>query len=190
MLSRLAVFIDGANLYYTAKTLGFEIDFTRLLKEFGGRGFLLRAYYYAMVFDALEFSLQRPLLNWLVYNGFRVKEKQAVDADDGDGRRRYKRNIGIELAVDAMEIAPYVDKVFLFSGDGNFRRLVEMLQSRGIHVTVVSTLRSHSSTVADELRRQADEFIEIDTLRTKIGRARAERQPRDVAAREAPREGV
>jgi uncharacterized LabA/DUF88 family protein len=81
----------------------------------------------------------------------------------------------IEIAVDAMELAEYVDQIVLFSGDGDFRALVEAVQRRGVHVTVVSSMSAKSPVVADELRRQADVFTDVSELRTKIGREMAAR---------------
>ena len=167
----VALFIDGANLYATAKTLGFDIDYKRLLKEFQSRGTLVRAFYYAAIIEDPEFSSIRPLIDWLNYNGFTVVTKPAKEFDDGEGRRRFKRNMSIELAVDAMELAALVDEIVLFSGDGDFRSLVEAMQRRGVRVTVISTVSSHPPMVADELRRQADVFTDLVELQPKLGRA-------------------
>ena len=166
---RSAIFIDGANLHSTSRALGFEVDFKRLLAEFERRGPLLRIYYYTMVLAAGDFVSIQPLLDWLEYNGFTVRKKPVREHDDGEGRRRFKRNIVIDLAIDAMEIAAYVESIYLFSGDSDFRILVEALQRRGVFVTVVSTLRTRPAPmVADELRRQADAFLELDDLKVAI----------------------
>src|SRR5207302_9146083 len=154
--NKIALFIDGANLYATAKTLGFDIDYRRLLKEFQGRGTLLRAFYYTAIIEAQEFSSIRPLIDWLHYNGYTVVTKATKEFIDATGRRKVKANMDIELAVDAMELAGHVDQIVLFSGDGDFRPLVEALQRRGVRVTVVSTITSQPPMIADELRRQAD----------------------------------
>jgi uncharacterized LabA/DUF88 family protein len=167
----VALFIDGANLYATAKTLGFDIDYKRLLKEFQSRGTLVRAFYYTAIIEDQEFSSMRPLIDWLNYNGFTVVTKPAKEFDDGEGRRRFKRNMSIELAVDAMELATHVDEIVLFSGDGDFRSLVEAVQRRGVRVTVISTVSSHPPMIADELRRQADVFTDLVELQPKLGRA-------------------
>ena len=168
---KIALFIDGANLYATAKTLGFDIDYKRLLKEFQSRGTLVRAFYYTAIIEDPEFSSIRPLIDWLNYNGFTVVTKPAKEFDDGEGRRRFKRNMSIELAVDAMELAGLVDEIVLFSGDGDFRSLVEAVQRRGVRVTVISTVSSHPPMIADELRRQADVFTDLVELQPKLGRA-------------------
>jgi uncharacterized LabA/DUF88 family protein len=168
---KTALFIDGLNLHFTAKALGFDIDFKRLLAEFARRGTLVRAYYYtSIVDDNTGYSVIRPLTDWLSYNGFTVVTKSVKEHNDGEGRRAFKRNIGVELSVDAIEIAKHVEEIILFSGDGDLRRLVEAIQRRGRRVTVVSSLRAGAPMIADELRRQADEFMELDNLRAVIGR--------------------
>src|SRR5689334_5408935 len=182
---KIALFIDGANLYATAKSLGFDIDYKRLLLEFQSRGNLIRAFYYTAVIEDQEYSSIRPLIDWLDYNGYSVVTKPTKEFTDQTGRRKVKGNMDIELAVDAMELAPHIDHMILFSGDGDFRSLVESIQRRGVRVTVVSSLVAQPPMVADELRRQADIFIELAELRAKIGRdvqdrpARVPRGPRD-----------
>jgi uncharacterized LabA/DUF88 family protein len=183
--NRIALFIDGANLYATAKTLGFDIDYKRLLKEFQSRGTLVRAFYYTAVIEDQEFSSIRPLIDWLDYNGYTVVTKATKEFIDASGRRKVKGNMDIELAVNAMELAEHVDQIVLFSGDGDFRSLVEALQRRGVRVTVVSTISSQPPMVADELRRQADVFTDLMELRSQLGRDPSERP----AARE-PRHHV
>ena len=186
---RLALFIDGSNLYAAARALGFDIDYKLLRQEFMRRGKLLRAFYYTALLDNEEYSPIRPLVDWLHYNGFAMVTKPAKEYTDSQGRRKVKGNMDIELSVDAMELAPRVDHIVLFSGDGDFRPLVESLQRQGVRVSVVSTIRSQPPMIADELRRQADNFIELDELREVIGRPpREPREPRGEA--EATREAV
>ena len=185
---KIALFIDGANLYATAKTLGFDIDYKRLLKEFQSRGKLVRAFYYTAIIEDQEYSSIRPLIDWLDYNGYTVVTKATKEFIDASGRRKVKGNMDIELAVDAMELAEHVDQIVLFSGDGDFRSLVEAVQRRGVRVTVVSTISSQPPMIADELRRQADHFVEITTLQSRIGRdpsERASRAAERVQAQEA-----
>ncbi len=167
---RIALFIDGANLYATAKSLGFDIDYKRLLKVFRDRGQLVRAYYYTALAEDQEYSSIRPLIDWLDYNGYTMVTKPTKEFTDASGRRKVKGNMDIELAVDAMELADHLDHIVLFSGDGDFRSLVEALQHKGKRVSVVSTLRTQPPMVADELRRQADCFIDISSLKDQIGR--------------------
>jgi uncharacterized LabA/DUF88 family protein len=173
-IGKIAILIDGANLFTAAKLLGFEVDYKRLLHEFRSRGSLLRAFYYTAVFEDGEHPSLQPLMDWLAYNGFTVVTKPGKEFVDHTGGRKIKGNIKVELAIDAMEIAPHIDHMVLFSGDGDFRSLVKAVQRRGVRVTVVSSM----PTVAQELRRQADEFVDIVDLKDKIGRDPATRQSR------------
>ena len=179
---RLALFIDGANLYSSAKGLGFDIDYKRLLEEFRTRGVLVRAYYYTALVEDQEYSPIRPLIDWLDYNGYTMVTKPTKEFTDAMGRRKIKGNMDIELAIDVLEMAEHLDHVILFSGDGDFRRLVEAVQRRGLRVSVVSTIKSSPPMVADELRRQADDFIELSELAPLIARNPSERPPRPAVA--------
>ena len=180
---RLALFIDGSNLYAAGKALGFDIDYKLLRNEFMRRGKLLRAFYYTALLDNDEYSPIRPLVDWLHYNGYSLVTKPAKEYTDSQGRRKVKGNMDIELAVDAMELAPRVDHIVLFSGDGDFRPLVESLQRQGVRVSVVSTIRSQPPMISDDLRRQADNFIELDDLKDVLGRP--PREPREPSDRES-----
>ncbi|WP_306262540.1 NYN domain-containing protein [Pararhizobium sp. IMCC21322] len=177
---RIALFIDGANLYAAGKALGFDIDYRRLLKRFQTDAYLLRAYYYTAIAEDQEYSSIRPLVDWLAYNGYSVVTKPAKEFVDASGHRKIKGNMDIELAVDALEIAERVDHIVLFSGDGDFRSLVEAVQRKGVKVTVVSTVNSQPPMIADELRRQADHFLELSKLMEELGRAPSERPPAKV----------
>ncbi|WP_026607277.1 NYN domain-containing protein [Methylocapsa acidiphila] len=173
--NQLAAFIDGANLHSAAKSLGFEIDFRRLLLDCQGRGRLLRAFYYTAVAD--EAAPIHALIDWLDYNGFAVVTKPSKEFTDTAGRRKVKRSMAVELAVDALEIAAHVDHVMLFSGDGDFSPLVAALQRKSVRVSVVSTALTQPPMVADELRRQADEFIELHFLADGLRREPASGKP-------------
>ena len=137
---RLALFVDGANLHGASKSLGFDIDYKRLLTEFSKRGRLIRAFYYTTLMENDDYSPLRPLIDWLDYNGYTLVTKPAKEFTDASGRRKVKGNMDIELAVDALELAEHVDQMVLFSGDGDFRSLVEALQRLGVRVTVISTI--------------------------------------------------
>ena len=167
---RLALFIDGSNLYAAAKALEFDIDYKLLRQEFMRRGKLLRAFYYTALLENDEYSPIRPLVDWLHYNGFSMVTKTAKEYTDSMCRRKIKGNMDIELCVNAMELAPHVDHIVLFSGDGDFRPLIESLQRQGVRVSVVSTIKSQPPMISDELRRQADNFIELNDLRDVVGR--------------------
>jgi len=172
---KIALFIDGANLYATSRSLGFDIDYSKLLKAFQRRGYLLRAYYYTALIEDQEYSSLRPLIDWLDYNGYRVITKAAREYIDASGRRKVKGNMDIELTIDAMELGETIDHFVIFSGDGDFRSLVAALQRRGRKVSVVSTIATQPAMIADELRRQADHFIDLVSLRKEVGRAPQER---------------
>ena len=179
---RIALFIDGANLYSAARALQFDIDYKRLLGHFGGKGRLIRAFYYTALLDDQEYSPIRPLIDWLDYNGYTMVTKPTKEFTDAMGRRKLKGNMDIELAIDMLEMAQHLDHIVLFSGDGDFRRLVEAVQRRGVRVSVVSTTRSQPPMVADELRRQADNFIELMDLAPQIMRTReTQREPQTLA---------
>ncbi|MDA9543932.1 labA-like protein [Bradyrhizobium sp. CCBAU 45321] len=190
-LGKSALFIDGSNFHATAKALGFEIDYRRLLSEFQSRATLLRAFYYTTIIEDQEYSSIRPLIDWLDYNGFTVVTKLAKEfVDPATGRRKVKGSMDVDLAVSAMELAQHVDQIVLCSGDGDFRSLVGALQRRGVRVTVVSTLSTQPPMIADDLRRQADIFIDLVELKPKVGRdppdrpvSREMRQPPQFLAR-------
>jgi len=167
---KVAVFIDGANLYAASRALMFDIDYRKLLDTFQSSCQLIRATYYTALLDDQEYSPIRPLVDWLDYNGFSMVTKPAKEFTDSLGRRKIKGNIDIELAVDMMEISDRVDHVVLFSGDGDFRSLIEAVQRKGVRTTVISTVKSQTPMVADELRRQADMFIDLSDLMPAISR--------------------
>ena len=183
---RSALFIDGANLYAATKALGFDIDYRRLLKEFQSRDNLIRAFYYTAMVEDQEYSSIRPLIDWLDYNGYRVVTKPAKEFTDSAGRRKIKGNMDIELAIDALELAPRIDHMVLFSGDGDFRSLVEAMQRKGVRVTVVSTIQTQPAMVADDLRRQADEFLDLVQLIPRVGRDPGERTMRSAPDARGP----
>ncbi len=175
---KIAIFIDGANLYATSRTLGFDIDYRQLLADFRDKGYLVRAIYYTALAEDQEYSSIRPLIDWLDYNGYKVVTKPLKEFTDSQGRRRTKGNTHIELVIDAMELADHIDHFVLFSGDGEFRYLVEALQRKGKKVTVASTVKTKPPMIADELRRQADHFMELANLSQSVRRDAAERAPR------------
>ena len=183
---RIGLFIDGSNLYAASRAIGFDIDYKKLLKEFQGRGRLVRAFYYTALLEDQEYSSIRPLIDWLDYNGYTVVTKPAKEFTDAAGRRKVKGNMDIELAVDAMGMAEHLDHIVLFSGDGDFRSLVEAVQRKGVRVSVVSTVTTQPAMIADELRRQADEFIDLAHLATRIGRDPSERSSRVAERRSGP----
>lgn len=179
---RTALFIDGANLYSSTKALGFDIDFRKLLDYFAKQGQLVRCFYYTALLEDQEYSPLRPLVDWLDYNGYAVVTKPAKEYTDAMGRRKVRGNMDIEIAIDMMELAERLDHVVLFSGDGDFRCLIEAVQRRGVRASVVSTMRSSPPMIADELRRQADTFIELQDIATNIARAHSSSHPQHATS--------
>ena len=171
---RIALFIDGANLYSAAKALNFDIDYRKLLDEFKKRGVLVRAYYYTALVEGDDYSPVRPLVDWLDYNGFTLITKTAREFTDAQGRKRWRGDMDIEIACDMMEMAEHCDHLVLFSGDGDFRRLLESVQRKGARVTVVSTVKTQPPMTSDDLRRQADTFVDLADLQTVVGRPRSQ----------------
>ena len=172
---KIGLFIDGSNLYSAARALNFDIDYKKLLQYFAKNGHLVRAYYYTALIEDQEYSPIRPLVHWLDYNGYTMVTKPAKEYTDSSGRRRVKGNMDIELAVDVMEMSQRFDHIVLFSGDGDFCNLVDAVQRKGIRVSVVSTVRSQPPMASDELRRQADNFIELHDLAEYITRDHPQR---------------
>jgi len=172
---RVALFIDGANLYSAAKGLTFDIDYRKLLDEFKNHGRLVRAYYYTALVEEQDFSPIRPLVDWLDYNGYTLVTKPAKEYADASGRRRFKGDMDVELTVDLLQAAAFVDHAFLFSGDGDFLAAIEAVQRKGVRVSVVSTIRSNPPMASDDIRRAADNFIDLADLAGLIGRPPRER---------------
>jgi len=184
---RRAIFIDGSNLYAAAKNLGFDIDYGKLRYFFESGSWLVRAYYYTAIADDQEYSPVRPLADWLDYNGFTLVSKPAKEFVDHTGRRRIRGNMDVEIAVDALNLAPHIDHMILMSGDGDFRRLIEAMQAKGVKVTVVSTIRTSPPMAADEVRRQADEFLDLLDIAPEIERRMPERGDAPRGPRPDPR---
>ena len=182
---RIALFIDGANLYSASKGLNIDLDFKKLLDEFQKRGVLVRAYYYTAIVEEQDYSPIRPLVDWLDYNGFTVVTKPAKEYTDINGRKRHRGDMDVDLAVDMMELTDHCDHMVLFSGDSDFRRLIEAVQRRGVRVTVVSSVKTQPPMASDELRRQADSFVDLADLAAIVGRPRTSAtMPRFLAAEE------
>jgi len=175
---RTALFIDGANLYAATRSLGFDIDYRRLLEFFSSKTNLIRAYYYSALLETEEYSPLKPLTDWLAYNGYTLVTKPAKEFTDAMGRRRIKGNMDIELAIDMLELSTRLDHAVLFSGDSDFRRLVEAVQRRGVRVSVISSIKTTPPMIADELRRQADQYIELADIAAGFSRKPSEARPR------------
>ena len=168
---RILLLIDGANLYAACRQLNIEIDYSKLLGEFRSKGRMLRANYYIVLADNEDnFSAVRPLVDWLAHNGFSVVKKLVREFADTDGRKRAKGSMDVDITIDALELAPYVDHIVLFTGNGDFRRLVEVLKAKGKRVSIVSTAETQPPVACEELRKEADNFIEIMKISDRITR--------------------
>jgi uncharacterized LabA/DUF88 family protein len=178
---RTCLFIDGANLYSASRNLGFDVDYRNLLAYFRRQTNVVRAYYYSALLDTEEYSPLKPLTDWLAYNGYTLVTKTAREFTDAMGRRRVKGNMDVELAVDMLELAPRMDHAVLFSGDSDFRRLVEAVQRQGVRVTVISSVRTTPPMAADELRRQADQFLDLAEIAPEFTRRQTEPRTRPPA---------
>ena len=185
---RIALFIDGANLYSAARGQNIDIDYKKLLDEFKKRGVLVRAYYYTALVEDDDYSPIRPLVDWLDYNGFAVVTKAARTFTDAQGRKRFRGDVDVEITVDMLEMAAHADHLVLFSGDGDFRRVVEAVQRKGARVTVVSTVKSQPPMASDDLRRQADAFVDLSDLANVVGRPRQSPLPRFIQGDQTPAE--
>src|SRR3954447_1788173 len=185
-IERVALFIDGANLYAASRTLGFDVDYKNLLGHFRERSYLVRAYYYTALLETDEYSPLRPLVDWLGYNGYSVVTKPAKEFTDATGRRRVKGSVDVEMAVDVLDLCQHLDHVVIFSGDGDLRRLVESVQRRGVRVTVISTICTQPAMIADDLRRQADFFLDLANLAEHITRRQVDPRTRVVRAEPLP----
>ena len=179
---RIALFIDGANLYSASRNLGFDVDYRNFLEFFRKQAYIVRAYYYSAVLETDDYSPVKPLTDWLSYNGYQVVTKPAKEFTDSAGRRRIKGNMDIEIAVDMLELVPRIDHIVLVSGDSDFRKAVEAVQRKGVRATVISSIRTSPPMVADDLRRQADQFIDLVDISPEFTRRQTE--PR---VREAPK---
>ena len=169
---RCAVFIDGSSIYRICRSLDVEIDYRALRNIFADAGRLVQARYYTTVLGDQSYLSIRPLIDWLSYNGFVVVTRTIRAGQDAGEDGRSEGGIGIELAVDVIEMASRLDHVILFTGNGDFVRLIQLLQRRTVRTTVVATVNGASSMVSDELRRQADRFVDLRALAPFIGKER------------------
>ncbi|MBT9383305.1 NYN domain-containing protein [Pseudooceanicola sp. CBS1P-1] len=167
-----AALIDGPNFYATARALGIDVDYKRLMGLLSQTGRLLRASYFTPISTAEgEHVALRPLVDWLDYNGWNVIAKPAREFTDDEGRRRFRGNTDVDLALTAVNLAPRITHMALFTGNRDFAPLVQDLQSKGVRVTVVSSMKTKPSPfAADELRRAADTFLDLEDLRPLISR--------------------
>ena len=169
-LPKTALFIDGANFYATCRDLGWAVDFVKLREYFDQRTHLLRAYYYTTLPESREVPLRR-MIDFLDYNGYSIATKDVrVFYDEETGEKRVKGNMDIEIALDMLQLAPHLEQVILFSGDSDFARVVLEVQRLGVNVVVVSSLSESTLAMSDDLRRQADSFIDLTELEEHVRR--------------------
>jgi uncharacterized LabA/DUF88 family protein len=169
---RIGLFIDGPHLFEAAQALNIYIDYAKLLGLYQAEGHVVRAFYYNTVLPERDNTACWKLYEWLDYNGYTTLIKQAREFIADNGVRRVKNGLEIDMAVDMVEMAPYLDHAVLFSGLGDLRRVVETLQRKGVRVTVVSTIRSPTPMAAWELRRRADRYQDLFNLAPLIARER------------------
>jgi uncharacterized LabA/DUF88 family protein len=172
---RVAIFIDGSNLFYAALNLGIEIDYTKLLCCLTANARLLRAFFYTGI-DRMN-ERQQGFLLWMRRNGYRVVTKDLVQLPDGSK----KANLDIEIAVDMMRLANHFDTAILVSGDGDLAYAVDAITYRGVRVEVVS-LRSMTS---DSLINVADCYIDLDTIKENIQKPSSSNYSSSVIAGES-----
>jgi uncharacterized LabA/DUF88 family protein len=171
---RIAVFVDGANIHATLRQLDFQFDYKLLREFFGDCGELLRSYYYtAMKPDGQNDSV-KPLVDFLQLNGWTTITKPFRYQGE-PGEITIKGNLDCEITVDMIRMSEFVDHLVLFSGDGDFRYLIEHLQDRGKRVTVASSRVTKTAVLSNELAKQADNFIELETLKLFAGRETKDR---------------
>jgi len=155
---RVAIFIDGSNLFHAALQLGIDIDYSKLLCRLTAGSRLLRSFFYTGVDRTNE--KQQSFLLWMRRNGYRVFAKDLIQFPDGSK----KADLDVEIAVDMVALSAYYDTAILVSGDGDLTYAVEAVSYRGARVEVVS-LRSMAS---DSLINVADLFIDLDTIKEDI----------------------
>jgi uncharacterized LabA/DUF88 family protein len=165
---RTALFIDGVDTISACRALGFNIDFKKLLGLFIAKTRLLRATYYTLAGDEPDDTTTRSLIDWLAYNGYAVVSKPERAIGSGGIRRGTANSIAVDIAVDAIRLSADLDHAVLFSGQGDFRYLLASLQKGGCRVSVVSSRKAAECAVSDDLRRQADQFIELADLQNEI----------------------
>jgi len=159
---RVALVIDGPNLYGTLKALNRDADFKAIYAYFSAHCRLKNCNYYVALPTTDEYNPVQKLVDWLGYNGYRVSTKPLRQHIDEEGRRRVRGSMAVEMAIDMAEMAASsnFDRIVLFSGDTDLRYAIEAAQRKGTPVTMVTSLKS----ISDEVRWQADRFVEIESV--------------------------
>lgn len=157
---KVAIFIDGNNLFHAARAVGVEIDYAKLLDLLRGDEMLLRAFFYTGVDQQAE--RQQGFLLWMRRNGYRVVEKELKTFADGTK----KANLDVEIAVDMLSLADKYDTAILVSGDEDFSYAVNAVAYKGVRVEVAGFRSNTSPRLIDV----ADRFIELDSLISEISK--------------------
>lgn len=173
-MERVSVFVDGANMYYAQKRLGWFIDYRKVLSCFAWRGGceLSEAYYFTGT-DPQPRGRENAFFEYLIHAGYTVRAKSVkLVTDDATGEPIEKANLDIEIVIDMFNTISRYDTCVLLSGDGDFERVVEVLRARGKRVIVVSL----PEMTARELRNAAGaNFVDLRQLESEI--ARTDRLP-------------
>lgn len=172
---RLAIFIDGQHLFSASRNLGFDVDYRNFLECFRKKGKVIRAYYYAVHVDNGEYSPLKPLTDWLAYNGYALSMRTTTEHTDSQGRRRIPHT-DLEMLADMFGIADHVDHMVIVTGNGGYCRGVSLIQQRGVRVSVLSSIKTDSPMLSDDLRRTCDQFIELQEIKSEF--TRVNREPR------------
>jgi uncharacterized LabA/DUF88 family protein len=162
-LDRVAIFIDGENIHYSAKHLNMRLDYLKLCRKLAGKRRLVRAYFYTAVSTQSEGKID--FINFLKLNGFTVVTREVKSFNESDGSSRSIRGaLDMEMAMDVMDLCPTLDTVILCTGDGDFCPLVTAVARRGKHVELCA-LREMTST---DLIAAADTYTDLGGLKDEI----------------------
>ncbi len=174
-IDRVAIFIDGENIHYSAKHLNMRLDYLKLCSKLAGNRRLVRSYFYTAVSNQSEGKID--FINFLKLNGFSVITREIKSFNDGDhSTRNVRGSLDMEMAIDALEMSNKLDTVILCTGDGDFKPLVTALGRKGVHVEVCA-LREMTST---ELIATADVYTDLASLKDDIALAGAPVVQREV----------
>ncbi len=165
MMERIALFIDGANVYAAAKRLGWNFDHRKILEHFGGYGTLHNAFYYTAVPLPMD-DKQKRFIDALTYMGYTVRTRPLRESTDEHGDTQRRASLDIEIVTDLLTTDARYDTAVLLTGDGDFERPVEVLRARGKRVIVASIPEMTSY----ELRNAADQYIDFKDIREAVER--------------------
>jgi len=184
---RTLVMIDGGHFFSCHQSLGFTVDWAKMVTHLRESTRLTALVYYALVpADPTVKHAARPAIDWLAYNGGRIHTKSMSEFNDGTGRMRVRGTLIPEMSVDMVLAAPNIDHLILFAGDGEFSYPVEKVQER-CRVTMVSTIESEEIRANTDLRRLVDNFVDVKDLRGLISKgASFRREDSETGATSGP----